>query len=407
MRSYKDSNRKPRVGCCSWKVWRHYLCTAGWFPVFVAPIVTTGFLLSAYSSAGCHFIDLNVGFTPNNVAWNQSHADLGLFYYYDNSTEALVSDNKYRQTLHEGCVWYTDEFNDAIVSKDRTWKVARVMAYIAVAGSLLATLSIWFILLTPMPVKCLWPGVLLPGSMLAFIAEGSKFLFFDLALCRTEVWFPSGADSLPEKADSCELGQSAYIGIAAGALHLVALLAVCMKSPKKRKLDPNYATNYGSRIDDDEVIEATMRHEDPRRSNGIYVGEDVSMLDDDIYTAGSQTPYFEDDIYGEEPQPSILSDTPSHRTASDDEVSSTGSTEQKSQLSGSIKKPASPENVTSSFKPESNNRSHPSKVSESRIAVMSKMQLQTQNSGSSELIATLVHDLDQSLGSSTNIAYSK
>lgn len=406
MRSDKGSN-KPTQGCCSWKFWRHYLCTAGWFPVFVAPLVTTGFLLSFYSSVDCHFVDLNVGFTPNNVAWNRSRADLGLFYYYDNSTEALVSDNKYRQTFHEGCVWYTDEFNDAIVARDRTWKVARVMAYIAVAGSLLATLCIWFILLTPVPVKCLWPGILLPSLMIAFIAEGSKFLFFDMTLCRNEVWFPSGSDSLPEEAVSCELGQSAFIGIAAGSLHMVALFAVCMKSPRKRKLDPTYAANCGSRIDDDEVIEATMRHEDhPRRGLGIYVGEDASMLDDDIYTAGSQTPYFDDDFYTEEPQPSILSDTPSHRTASEGD-SSTASTELKSQHSGSIKKPGSIEKVTSSFISESNDRSHTSKVSESRIAVMSKLQLQSQDSGSSELIATLVQDLDQSLGSSANITHSK
>jgi len=347
----------------------------------VAPILTAGFILSLYSSAGCNFIDLSVGFVPNNAAWNQSRAELGLFYYYDNST--VVSDNKYQQTFHEGCVRYTDDFDDAIVSKDRTWKVARVMASIALSGSLLATITIWIIILSPVPVQCVWPGILLPTSMLAFIAEGSKFLFFDIALCRNAVWFPSGVDSLPEEAASCGLGPSAFVGIAAGSLHLVALLAVCMESPRKRKLNPDYGRNYDLTADE-EALEASLPKNDVRDSYRGYMEEDPSMLEEDIYTAG--------------PQESIISevDAPSSNHTTSEGDNSTVSTDQKSNHSGSLKKSSgSKEAPYSSL--DNNDVSPPPRVSESRIAVMSKMQLQSQNSGSSDLIATLVQDLDSSL----------
>ena len=162
------------------------MCTNGWYPLFVAPIITAGFLLSLYSSAGCEFIDLQVGFTPNNEAWNESRAELGLFYYHDLS--AVNDNNIYSKVFHNGCVWYTDSFQDTMIDRDRTWRVARVMAMIAVSSSLLAALTVWLIVLMPAPIFCVWPGILLPSTMFSFIAEGSVFLFFDISLCRNAVY---------------------------------------------------------------------------------------------------------------------------------------------------------------------------------------------------------------------------
>ena len=99
--------------------------------------MTAGCLLSLYSSFGCRFIELSVGFTPSNQAWNQSEAQLGLFYMYTGNE----GDNKYADTIWEGCEWYSDSFELAFIKGDRTWKVARIMALISGAAGITATVS--------------------------------------------------------------------------------------------------------------------------------------------------------------------------------------------------------------------------------------------------------------------------
>jgi hypothetical protein len=121
----------------TWRLWRNCCCRYGWYPVLIAPIITSGCLLSLYSSFGCDFVRLEVGFTPSNQAWNQSSADLGLFYMYT----GYESDNKFEQNLLQGCSWYTDSFDYSFIDGDRTWKVARIMALISGAAGITATVE--------------------------------------------------------------------------------------------------------------------------------------------------------------------------------------------------------------------------------------------------------------------------
>jgi hypothetical protein len=273
-----------------WKWARTICCTSGGYPLCVAPIVTAGFFFSLYSSAGCQFLDIDVGFTPNNAAWNESKAELGLFYFHDRSI--TFGEETSNDIFYNGCVWYTNSFQEKIIDQDRTWKVSRVMAMIAVSSSLLVALTVWLIVLTPIPTECVWPGLLLPNTMLSFIAEGSKFLIFDIALCHNEVWYPSGVDSQPEAAESCGLGSSAMFGIAAGVMHLVALIAICWKTPKKRTLDPSYG--LGNHMEGGGASQGGMDtssyvfHDDYRgvQKDPSVVVQDPSLLDEDIYTEG-------------------------------------------------------------------------------------------------------------------------
>lgn len=121
----------------TWRLWRHCCCRYGWYPLLVAPIVTAGCLLSLLSSAGCDFLEVKIGFTPSNEAWNQSTAEMGLFFYQSGEPES----NKYREALVDGCRYYSDEFTAAFIDEDRTWKVATIMAYISGISSLVATVS--------------------------------------------------------------------------------------------------------------------------------------------------------------------------------------------------------------------------------------------------------------------------
>lgn len=101
-------------------------------------------------------------------------------------------------------------------------------------------MTAWLFVFTPLPAGFFWPGVLLPALLIAFISEGSKFLFLDTAACRSDLWYPSGIDSQPQVAQSCQLGKTSYFAIAATTAFFASLVVVCIWSPKKRELDDNF-----------------------------------------------------------------------------------------------------------------------------------------------------------------------
>jgi len=174
-------------GSSIWRFCRHFCCRHGFYPLLVAPFITAAFLLDVYSTVGCEFIELDVGFRPSNSAWDRRSAQLGLFFYkipegrseadmgdYEefmiisradpNVTETIVdevspspptpptsemgsssssssSDSNpwYIDTFHAGCAPYTGSFSDYFINGDRTWGVSRIMAYIAFGAGLVAT----------------------------------------------------------------------------------------------------------------------------------------------------------------------------------------------------------------------------------------------------------------------------
>ncbi|EEC42862.1 predicted protein [Phaeodactylum tricornutum CCAP 1055/1] len=236
-RSHRIAN--SFAGGC-WQTGRVCCCRYGLYPLLVASFLTTGALLSLYNAAGCDFVDIQVGFTPSNSAWNQSQASLGIWYY---QTDAPSNYSTYREKLQEGCQRYTQAFEESFVDGDRTWIVARVMATISACCSIVATLTSWLFCFSTSPLS-FWSCVLLPTSMVAFIAEVSKFILFDISLCRSSLWFPSGVDSLPQAAESCSLGKTANSAVASGSILLVGFAMVCLKIPRKRVLDPQYAGQH-------------------------------------------------------------------------------------------------------------------------------------------------------------------
>lgn len=420
-----------RCCCCVSQCWasvgRYWMCTAGWLPLVVALIVTVGCVLSVYSSSGCQFIDLHVGFTPSNAAWNASRAELGLFYFHQTTateTEQEEENNKLiEQTadflLHDGCVRYTPAFQADVIDTDRTWRVARVMAMIAVGSSLLAALTLWSIVLLPIFVSSssslsyVWPGLVLPSTMLSFVAEGSKFLFFDIALCRNSVWFPSGVDSWPEPAQGCQLHHSAVLGIAAAVLHLLALLGVCLcGAPQKRVLNPEFGNNNNHYNGDEPqyIMEQEDEKGNPyfstetteprssshyRRSGGetkrYYVDEDPSILDEDMYTEG--------------PSPANSSFIAMQYTNNDDDPSSTSQDDDDDYYGDKDESISAKEDNDREESTNSNRRStgSPRVVSASRLAAYTKAfasstsKTSSDDSSQEKMIAELLTDLDQSL----------
>eukprot|EP00934_Nitzschia_sp_Nitz4_P001252 Nitzschia sp. Nitz4//scaffold199_size41809//15716//17240//NITZ4_007450-RA/size41809-augustus-gene-0.40-mRNA-1//1//CDS//3329540561//1252//frame0 len=277
----------------TWRLWRHCCCRYGWYPLLIAPILTIASFLSVYSTLSCDFVRVDVGFSPSNSGWNQSTAQLGMFLYQSGLDET----NKYRDVLVDGCRWYEDGFTGEFVDHDRTWYVARLMAYIAGSAGSLAMITSWLFVVSPLPASFFWPGLLLPCVMAAFLAEGSKFLLFDVALCRNTLWYPPGSDSLPQVVEECTLGTTSYYVIAAASIYFVCLLLVCLKAPTLRILDSDFGTRTDLDLGDSDLeYVQTIGHNatDYEDRDGYSEGQTLdlsipmgSMLDDKS-TVGSR-----------------------------------------------------------------------------------------------------------------------
>lgn len=120
----------------TWRLWRHCCCRYGLYPLLVVPIATLACLLTIYSSVGCKFIEIDIGFEPTNTGWNTTAPyHFGLFYYHDASME---HDNLYQSSFHSGCTKYSDTFYDNFIGTDRTFKMTQIMTIISCASSALA-----------------------------------------------------------------------------------------------------------------------------------------------------------------------------------------------------------------------------------------------------------------------------
>lgn len=83
----------------AWRLWRHCLCRFGWMPILVAPLITCAAFMDLYSTTGCDFIRLDIGFVLVNEVWDGPTAHLGIFSY--DSFE--IDSNKWKRSFNNGC----------------------------------------------------------------------------------------------------------------------------------------------------------------------------------------------------------------------------------------------------------------------------------------------------------------
>jgi hypothetical protein len=122
-----------------WRLCRACCCRYGIFPILVIPIVSLGCVLSVYSSTGCQFVDMEVGFQPVNEGWEATAPySFGALFYRNAS---VPHDSMYRETLHSGCHAYSDEMYNNFIAGDVTFKMIQIMAMISIGSSSLAMVS--------------------------------------------------------------------------------------------------------------------------------------------------------------------------------------------------------------------------------------------------------------------------
>lgn len=237
-----QGNRIPSGLRAAWKLWRHCCCRNGFYPLIVAPFITASFLLDIFCTIGCGFISLDVGFQPINEAWPKQKLEFGLYSFQSGLNNS--NERPFMNVFHPGCAEYDDLFKEFFVNGDKTWIMSQIMGIVSASAGGLATVVVWLMVISPLPSCFIWPGIVLPASLVAFLGTGAKFLFFDIEVCRSNLWLPEGAGALPLAAESCSFGMDAILSMISSTLSLACVLLVCLKAPKRREFDDSSALSY-------------------------------------------------------------------------------------------------------------------------------------------------------------------
>jgi hypothetical protein len=118
------------------------------------------------------------------------------------------------------------------------------LAFVSGGAGCIATLVIWMMVITPLSSCFFWPGILLPAVLLQLLSGSARFIIFDTQICHEQLWMPEGEDELPVKAKSCTLMKDSLISIVTSVLCLSNVLMICLRAPKRRKLDQDYGMMY-------------------------------------------------------------------------------------------------------------------------------------------------------------------
>ena len=293
--------------------------------------------------------------------------------------------------------------------------------------------TIWLFVVSPLPAYFFWPGVLLPSLMASFLAEGSKFLFLDTAICRNTVWYPSGADSLPRIAADCSLGTTGHYSIASGAIFFLSLLLVCLKAPEKRLLDPTFGAEFDR---DENDLESAHGYSPSEPCSYTDVSADIhGNVDDRASYDGSHSPhpivarigshhgdsqevflssrssfadhrrgiFFDKDDAGseyrdrrnQEEVDDLLIARLKNLDSAEDKYTAKPHEDTDAELADDRYNPTKPAPTTASIPPTTETREEETRISESRVNTIEKMELNTK-AESGDMIAKFVSDLDKS-----------
>jgi hypothetical protein len=203
----------------------------------VAAIVTAACLLDLYSSMSCEFLQVSV---KTDDGSDRGSAFIGI---YLRQTGAFES-GTFGEYLAEGCQPYSSLFVQNVIQEDRVWQATRYLGIISILSGGAAAILCWIFVVTPIPLGCLWRGLLLPLLLIAFLAEGLKFLFLDVNICNAPLWYTSS------NRTACELGTTAYFAIAAGVVFFVCPILICCYKPPFREIASSSGrTQVSSRLD--------------------------------------------------------------------------------------------------------------------------------------------------------------
>ena len=239
-RGRKDNKKKKQKYCVNDVQLRN------WVIIFLFFI---SFFMSTYSSLGCKFLTLNIGFNPTNIQWKRK-VDFGPLSY---SSSSLTSSDASESSK---CLSYPPDFYDKYISTDSTWKVLRSFVILSLILHCFVFLIILFMGVksdfVPMSTRLLrvihiyWKKCLMVLVGILMLLEGSKFIFLSNKLCNSSIWVTESQSNI-KVAKSCEPNTGLHVTIFSMLFYFIICLIICT-APRdiefhqrlKNELNPEY-----------------------------------------------------------------------------------------------------------------------------------------------------------------------
>ncbi len=207
------------------------------------------FFMSTYSSLGCKFLTMNIGFNPTNIQWKRK-VEFGPLSY---SSSSLTSSDPSEKSK---CLSYPPDFKDKYISTDATWKVLRSLVVLSLVLHCFVFLIILFMGVksdfVPMSTRFLrvihiyWKKCIMVLVGILMFLEGSKFIFLSNQLCNSSIWTKE-SQSKTTVAKSCEPGIGLHLTIFSMLFYFIICLIICtaprdveFQQRLKNELDPEY-----------------------------------------------------------------------------------------------------------------------------------------------------------------------
>jgi hypothetical protein len=194
-----------------------------------AIFLTIGYTLSFLSDLDCFFVEVDVGFTPNNTYYDTSQFGIGLWSFEDPDNRGLCITPMFVNRI--GRLTKTDHLYAQVWSNgDLYWTIARITASLGLILGFSGVMLVWVSLCITEPIdgKTKINSFLLVVVTMLLTCEGTKFgMFFESQPCNAQsFWEFLDEDEVStfHKADTCLLSRGTYMSIGGLISYIIVIV---------------------------------------------------------------------------------------------------------------------------------------------------------------------------------------
>mmetsp|Transcript_48914 Transcript_48914/g.72692 ORF Transcript_48914/g.72692 Transcript_48914/m.72692 type:complete len:385 (+) Transcript_48914:435-1589(+) len=251
---------------------------SGWYSNVITFLMTASLTFSLLSSFDCQFVQVNIGFVPQNDGqtmiatssssdtvrvglWSCEVFNSGLCVYFSDA-------NQLGNDVFVKSAEYENPYSKLLLNGDTGWIVSRFSAIVGASFGLIAVVSVWLLNFNIIRLSMWSIELLLNSTGAAIVCEGLKFImFFNIIPCNKEIWPQQeqqheqqllSTENYFHHAQSCSVDRGCYASIFACLCYLVSMILMLRFSVKPQVNSVlEGPTNIGQPGDDYSVSSAS------------------------------------------------------------------------------------------------------------------------------------------------------